>query len=262
MPEALSPTPHPSDMADTARRGDPGEPVAIVTGATGGIGRAIAARLDARGYRIVAHGSGTEDAGAALVTELGDARYVDADLAAPESAARIAAFAEESFGRIDVLVNNAGIGIPVPHRDLSAVSPEFFSRMIDVNLAAPWYLTQACAPALARTRGTIVNMSSMAASTVSGSSIPYAVSKAGLEHLTRLLAVALGPEVRVNAIAPGLVDTERTLGWTEIRDHVIAESPLGRSGTPEDIAEACLALIDSAYVTGTILPVDGGQRLV
>lgn len=236
--------------------------MAIVTGATGGIGAAIVRRLDERGYRIVAHGSGTVEAGEALAASLTDARYVDADLSDHAQAAAVANAATAAFGRIDVVINNAGIGIPVPHGDLDAVSPEFFQRMLGVNLAGPWYLIQACAAELKRGSGSIINMTSMAATTVSGSSIPYAVSKAGLEHLTRLLAVALGPEVRVNGIAPGLVDTERTLGWQEIRDRVIESSPLGRSGTPEDIARACLALLDTDYVTGAILPVDGGQRLV
>ncbi|MBL3700707.1 SDR family NAD(P)-dependent oxidoreductase [Leucobacter luti] len=237
-------------------------PVAIVTGATGGIGRAIARRLAARGFRIVAHGCGTQEAGDALCAELGDARYVEADLSDPAQAAELAEAARAAFGRIDVVINNAGIGIPVPHADLAAVTPDFFTRMLSVNLAGPWYLVQACASDLAAARGSVINMTSLAASTVSGSSIPYAVSKAGLEHLTRLLAVALGPEVRVNAIAPGLVDTERTLGWDQIRDRVIETSPLRRSGTPEDIAAACLALLDTDYVTGAILPVDGGQRLI
>lgn len=236
--------------------------MAIVTGATGGIGAAIVRSLDERGYRIVAHGSGTVEAGEALAASLTDARYVDADLSDHAQAAAVANAATAAFGRIDVVINNAGIGIPVPHGDLDAVSPEFFQRMLGVNLAGPWYLIQACAAELKRASGSIINMTSMAATTVSGSSIPYAVSKAGLEHLTRLLAVALGPEVRVNGIAPGLVDTERTLGWQEIRDRVIESSPLGRSGTPEDIARACLALLDTDYVTGAILPVDGGQRLV
>lgn len=255
---------HPTDPPHApATAASPGAPVAIVTGATGGIGQAIARHLDARGYRILAHGAGTAEAGAALAAELRDARYVDADLSDPAQAAAVAEAARDAFGRIDVLVNNAGIGIPVPHADLDAVSPDFFTRMLGVNLAGPWYLIQACAADLARSgAGSVINMTSMAATTVSGSSIPYAVSKAGLEHLTRLLAVALGPEVRVNAIAPGLVDTERTLGWDAIRTQVIERAPLARSGTPDDIARACLALIDTDYVTGAVLPVDGGQRLV
>ena len=232
-------------------------PVAIVTGSTGGIGRAIAEALDARGYRLVVHGLGDAEAGERLAAGFADAVAVDSDLADPAGVEALAA-AAEAFGRLDVVVNNAGIGIPVDHRDLDAVSPEFFTRMLAVNLIAPWLVIQRCAPALRATRGAVVNLSSVAGSTVSGSSIPYAVSKAGLEHLTRLLAVALGPEVRVNALAPGFVETERTSGWSSVRDAVRASAPLRRTGTTGDVARACLALLDSPYTTGAVLPVDGG----
>lgn len=236
--------------------------VVVVTGATGGIGSALARAFDERGYRLLIHGFDTVEAGQTLQSRLGDAHYVDADLSTQEGAAQLAQSAREVFGRVDVLVNNAGIGVPLDHRNIEGVTPEFFQLMLSVNLLGPWYVTQACADSLRETRGSVVNMSSMAASTVSGSSIPYAVSKAGLEHLTRLLAVAMGPEVRVNALAPGLVDTERTKPWEQIREGVIKSSPMRRSGTPEDVALACMALIDSPYTTGAVLPVDGGQRLV
>lgn len=237
-------------------------PVAVVTGATGGIGRALARAFDDRGYRLLIHGFNTLEAGEALESDFGDARYLDADLSVPEGAALLAKKTRENFGRIDVLVNNAGVGIPLEHRNVEGVTPEFFQRMLSVNLLGPWYVTQACASDLREAHGSVINMSSMAASTVSGSSIPYAVSKAGLEHLTRLLAVAMGPEVRVNALAPGLVDTERTMTWTGLREEVIESSPMQRSGTPEDVALACLSLVSSSYTTGVVLPVDGGQRLV
>lgn len=237
-------------------------PTAIVTGATGGIGRAIASALGDRGYRLLLHGWRTAAEGEELAAQHPGSYYLDADLADPAGAELLARTARERLGRLDVLVNNAGVGIPVEHRDLEAVTPEFFDLMIGVNLAGPWHLIRACAEQLKQHRGSVINMSSMAASTVSGSSIPYAVSKAGLEHLTRLLAAAMGPEVRVNALAPGLVDTERTKQWQQIREEVIASAPLRRSASPEDIAVACLALLDAQYVTGAILPVDGGQRLV
>lgn len=237
-------------------------PTVVVTGATGGIGEALARALDERGYRLLIHGFNTVEAGEQLQSDLRDARYLDVDLSAQEGAALLAQRCREAFGRIDLLVNNAGIGIPLEHRDIEGVTPEFFQLMLSTNLLAPWYLTQACAKDLREAHGSVVNVSSMAASTVSGSSIPYAVSKAGLEHLTRLLAVAMGPEVRVNALAPGLVDTERTRAWAHLREGVIESSPMRRSGTPEDVALACLSLLDSPYTTGAVLPVDGGQRLV
>lgn len=237
-------------------------PVAIVTGATGGIGYAIASLLHQQGYDLVLHGYASLDRGAELEQEFAGSLYIDGDLSAPQVASELVAKAAETFGRIDLLVNNAGIGIPHPHADIAGVTPDFFHSMLNTNLVAPWLLIQAAAPHLKTAQGSIINMSSMAASTVSGSSIPYAVSKAGLEHLTKLLAVAMGPEVRVNAIAPGLVDTPRTSQWTEIRAAVEESAPLRRSATPEDIALACAALIATPYVTGAVLPVDGGQRLV
>ncbi|GAA1149582.1 SDR family NAD(P)-dependent oxidoreductase [Nesterenkonia lutea] len=237
-------------------------PVAILTGATGGIGRALAHTLDERGYRLLVHGFDTVEAGKELQDSLKCALYFDSDLSTQEGAMLLAQETRETFGRIDLLVNNAAVGIPLEHGNIAGVTPEFFQLALSVNLLGPWFMTQACAPDLRDTRGSVINMSSMAASTVSGSSIPYAVSKAGLEHLTRLLAVAMGPEVRVNALAPGLVDTERTRAWEHLRKEVIQSSPMRRSGTPEDVARACMSLIDSPYTTGATLPVDGGQRLV
>lgn len=239
-----------------------GDSVAIITGATGGIGQELSRALSARGYRLVLHGYQTTETGQALAAELGNSVYVDSDISDPQGAAEIAEQAVENFGRVDVVINNAGLGIPRDHRDLEALEPEFFNRMLGVNLAGPWHLIRASAAELRRTRGSVINMSSIAATTVSGSSIPYAVSKAGLEHLTRMLAVAMGPEVRVNAVAPGLVETERTKDWHEIRSAVRQTTPLRRSGTPSDVTQACLSLLEHNFITGAILPVDGGQRLV
>jgi ketoreductase RED2 len=237
-------------------------PVALVTGATGGIGTAIAHALDARGYGLIVHGYRDDVKGARLAAALTEASYVDADLADQGAAAELIRAATTRWGRLDVLVNNAGIGEPIPHSDLGAVTPEIWQRILGINLLGPWYLTQAAAPMLARARGCVVNMASIAGLTVSGSSIPYAVSKAGLIHLTKLLAVAVGPEIRVNAIAPGYIETPRTRDWQAVRKVVTTKSPLLRLGKPEDVAAAFLALLDSRYTTGAVLTVDGGLGLV
>ena len=167
-----------------------------------------------------------QNAGDQLASELGTAVYLDADLSQPAGAQDVADLCAATYGRLDLLVNNAAIGIPVPHADLQAVSADFFTRMLQVNLLGPWHLTRATESMLKRSGGLVINVSSVAGSRVSGSSIPYAVSKAGLEHMTRCLAVAMGPEVRVNAIAPGYIETERTRG-------------LGRRSGPGGAARAC-----------------------
>jgi ketoreductase RED2 len=239
-------------------------PGAVVTGATGGIGSAIAGALAGRGYRLVIQGYEDAARGAELAAELTtDAVYHDADVSDPSAAAGLVALAERRWGRLDVLINNAGIGERVPHADLDAVTPEFWNRMLGVNLLGPWHLTRAAADLLAAAPdGCVINMASIAGLTVSGSSIPYAVSKAGLVHLTRLLAVACGPRFRVNAVAPGYVETPRTAGWDDVRAVVATRSPLRRLGQPEDVAAACLAMIDSPYSTGAVLTTDGGLGLV
>jgi NAD(P)-dependent dehydrogenase (short-subunit alcohol dehydrogenase family) len=142
-----------------------------------------------------------------------------------------------------VLVNNAGTTQVIPHDDLAAATDEVWRRILDVNLLGAWHLTVAAVPALRSSGdGAVVNISSVAGERPSGSSIPYAVSKAALNHLTLLLARVLGPEIRVNAVAPGLTDTPWTAGGrTRCASYVTAEAPLKRPARPEDIAEAVLA---------------------
>lgn len=237
-------------------------PVAIITGATGGIGLALTSELADRGYRTVIHGfEGPRDA-EDIAAQFPNAAAIEADLSTAQGAELVKDTAMEAFGRIDVVVNNAGIGVPVPHHDLDAITQEFFEQMLGINLVGPWLLTRSCADELRRSNGCIVNISSIAGSTVGGSSIPYAVSKAGLDHMTRLLAAAMGPEVRVNAIAPGFVEAERTSSWSTLRAKVDANSPLRRTGVPAEVAKACLALIEASYTTGEILRVDGGLGLL
>ncbi|MFF3332776.1 SDR family NAD(P)-dependent oxidoreductase [Streptomyces sp. NPDC002888] len=236
-------------------------PVALVTGGVGGIGEAVCRALSARGHAVAIHDFAKTEAGEALAASLPDAVYVDGDISDSDVAPRLVAAAVDRWGRLDVVVNNAGIARQIPHRDLDAVSDEFWHQVLGVNLLGPWWVSRAAAPALRATCGAIVNVASVAGLTVSGSSIPYAVSKAGLAHLTKLLAVALAPEIRVNAIAPGYIDTPLTHDWTALREAVGARAPLGRLGGPEDAASAVLSLLDSPYTTGAVLTVDGGLHL-
>lgn len=237
--------------------------VALVTGSTSGIGAAVARRLVARGDSVVVNSVTSVDAGQALVGELGDlARYVQGDIAVADDARRLVEETVAHFGRLDVLVNNAGTTVVIPHADLEAATPEVFRRLYDVNVVGTWQLTVAAMPHLrASGHGCVVNVSSLAGVRPTGSSIPYAASKAALNHVTRLLANVVGPEVRVNAVAPGLVDTPWTADWDDVRAAVHAMAPLKRSAQPDDVTDAVVALIDADYVTGQIWVVDGGLSL-
>jgi ketoreductase RED2 len=161
-----------------------------------------------------------------------------------------------------VLVNNAGTTQVIPHADLAAATDEVWHRILDVNVMGTWYVSRAAVDALRRDGGgCIVNVTSLAGVRPTGSSIPYAVSKAALNHLTLLLANVLGPDIRVNAVAPGLVDTPWTADWDVPRATVRKMAPLARSGQPQDIADVCLMLATAAYTTGEVVKADGGLHL-
>jgi ketoreductase RED2 len=238
--------------------------VALVTGSTSGIGAAVARRLAEDRYAVVVNSVSSVDAGRAMVGELDDdvAHYVQGDIAVLADARRLVEETVERFGRLDVLVNNAGTTVRIPHSDLEAATPEVFRRLFDVNVVGTWQVTVAAMPHLqASGAGCVVNVSSLAGVRPTGSSIPYAVSKAAVNHLTALLANVVGPQVRVNAVAPGLVDTPWTADWDDIRGAVQAMAPMQRSGQPDDVVEVVMGLVRSAYVTGAVWVVDGGLHL-
>lgn len=236
--------------------------VALITGSSSGIGAAIARRYAREGAKIVVNSSSSIDAGQALADELPEACYVQADIADESQAIRLVTEAEQRWGRLDILVNNAGTTTVIPHHDLDAVTDEIWLRILGVNVLGTWQVTRAAVRALkAGGGGAVINVTSVAGVRPTGSSIPYAVSKAALNHLTLLLANVLGPEIRVNAVAPGLIDTPWTEDWHAVREAVEAGTPAGRSGTPEDVAEVCLLLANAAYMTGEVILVDGGLHL-
>jgi ketoreductase RED2 len=236
--------------------------VAIVTGSSSGIGAATARRLAAEGAAVVVNSSTSEDAGTRLAAELPNASYVRANVAEERQCLGLVAAAIDRYGRLDVLVNNAGTTAVIPHEQLDAVTDEIFRRILDTNLLGTWYLTRAALPHLRRSpAGAVVNVTSIAGVRPTGSSIPYAVSKAAINHLTRLLAKVSGP-VRINAVAPGLVRTPWTKDWGGLHDLVSHAAPLARSATADDIAEAIAGVIRSPYMTGEIVLVDGGLSLV
>ena len=239
-----------------------GGQVVLVTGSSSGIGAATAHQFAAAGATVVVNSATSVEAGRAVAAELPDATYVQADVSDEADCTRLVADVIAAHGRLDVLVNNAGTTAVIPHGDLEAATADVWRRIFDVNVIGTWQLTVAAVPHLrAAGRGQVVNVSSLAGTRPVGSSIPYACSKAALSHLTRLLANTLGPDIRVNAVAPGLVDTPWTADWDLVREFVRAQSPLQRPATPDDVAEVLLGLARASYVTGQVVLVDGGLSL-
>ena len=245
--------------------------VAVITGSAVGIGRAIAVTLGKAGARVVINYSKSEAEAqetARLVREAGaEAEVIRADVAVDVEARALMDGAAERFGRLDVLVNNAGITRFVPFPDLEALTDEVWDRLYEVNVKGAFFCARAAAPHMQRLgEGRIINISSQAGIRAAGSSIAYCVSKAALIQLSNTLAVALGPEIRVNCVAPGFIDDTR---WNagrddldQTREKVAASAPLGRVGYPDDIAEAALYFASGAnYSTGAVLTVDGGRTL-
>lgn len=237
--------------------------VAVVTGSSSGIGEAAVRCLVAGGAQVTVNSSRSTEAGLALAGELGAAaRYQQADISSEADCVALVSDTVEAFGRLDILVNNAGYTEVIAHNDLDAVTDELFRRILDVNVMGTWYMSRAAvAPLRATGDGNIVNITSIAGLRQVGSSIPYAVSKAGLNHLTRLMANVLGPQIRVNAVAPGLVATPWTQTWDAQHAAVAARAPLGRSATAQDCAQAILGILRARYQTGDIVVVDGGLTL-
>jgi ketoreductase RED2 len=235
--------------------------VAAVTGSSSGIGAATARAFAELGASVLVNSARSVDEGEAVAASLPDARYVQGDITEPGIPDRLVAAALERWGRLDTLVNNAGTTAVIPHHDLQAASVDVWRRIFEVNVFGSWAVSVAAMPALREAHGSIVNVASVAGVRPTGSSVPYAASKAALNHMTVLLAKVVGPEVRVNAVAPGLVDTPWTADWDVVREVVRQVTPLRRSGQPEDVAEVVVALARAAYVTGQVVVVDGGLSL-
>jgi ketoreductase RED2 len=238
--------------------------VAIVSGSTSGIGRSIAQRFAAEGAGVVVNSVRSIEAGQALAATLPDAVYVPADISDEAQARSLVDAAMARWGRLDVVVNNAGAAAMLDHRDLDGLSDEIWRRMLDVNLMGTWYLSRAAVGPLSVSGGSIVNITSLAGvhPTGSGSSIAYGVAKAAVNHLTVLLANALGAEgIRVNAIAVGPIETPMwNRDLTEIREKMKTSTVLGRAGLPDEIAQTCLMLAAPGFTTAQVLVVDGGMQ--
>lgn len=237
---------------------------ALITGGARRVGAAIARRLHAAGAAVLIHYRDSEADATSLVAELNAARAksaakVKAELLAPIAPRALVGAALESFGRLDLLVNNASSFFPVA---LGDIEPSHWEELIGSNLRAPLFICQQAAPELRKTSGAIVNIVDIHADRPLKGYPVYSIAKAGLAALTRSLAVELAPAVRVNAVAPGAI------AWPEDgqfdpaeRERIVATTPLARMGSPGDIAQAVHFLACASYVTGEIIAVDGGRSL-
>ena len=240
---------------------DPRNRVALVTGGSRGIGKAIALALARAGAAVAVNYRARGEEAAAVVEAIhgsgGQAVAIAADVSVAGAVQMMVHEVEARLGPVDILVNNAGMAAL---RGLDDITEEDFDRAIAVNLKSAFLCTQAVLPGMrARRWGRIVNISSIGARTGSGAvSIAYGASKAGLEGMTRAYALRLAPEgVTVNAVAPGLVDTD--MGKPLIEAGVTARIPVGRPGTGDEIAQAVMLLVGDAYITGQTLAVNGGS---
>ncbi|HEV3429765.1 MAG TPA: SDR family oxidoreductase [Paraburkholderia sp.] len=244
-------------------------PVAVVTGATGGLGEQICRTLAHAGCAVVAGYRSSADAAQTLAAQLdGEGhRALPASVTDSAALARLADDVATLYGRCDILVNCAGTTRFVAHADLDGMDDALIDDVLATNVRGPFAMVRALRPLLEKSTlaggAVVVNISSIAAQTAMGSNVIYCASKAALDNLTKSLGRALAPAIRVVSVSPGLVDTEFVKSMDDAwRDEQATRTPLGRLAQPEEIALAVLAAVrDLRFTTGCVLPVDGGRPL-
>lgn len=241
--------------------------VAIVTGGGTGIGRACSLALAAQGGRVAVNYSRSradaEQTAADCVAAGGDGFAIQADVTDTAALETMVAQTVERWGRIDVLVNNAGTTRFAAYDDLDAMTEDAWNSILDTNLKAVFFACRAVVPHMRRAGGgSIVNVTSIAGLRPVGSSVAYCASKAAANSLTQSLARGLAPDIRVNAVAPGMIETRWHANNEMGKERARELTPLKRNGMPEDVAEAVLFLATSAtFITGEIIVIDGGRNL-
>lgn len=234
--------------------------VALVTGAGKRLGRAVALRLAEHGADVVVHYRNSQREAQEAVREIEKlgrrATAIGADLGQVSEIKRLFDEAGKHFGRLDVLVNSAANFLPA---SMVSTTERIWDSALDTNVRAPFFCAQAAAPWLRRTQGVIINFADTGGLLGWTGYIPHSISKAGVIMLTKVLAKALAPEVRVNAIAPGTITMEGDP--PEWEADFIKLAPLRRTGKPSDIADSVLFLVQSKFITGQVLVVDGGRAL-
>ena len=239
--------------------------LALVTGGSGGIGAAICHKLAKSGYRIVFTFNSNQSAAEQVLDSLEGTGHAMYQLNVEDSAAisALAVQVQETSQSLDLLVNCAGMTKFVPHSDLNSLNDELIDKIFRVNVRAPFAMVRAFEPALRDARGCVVNITSIAAQTAMGSNVAYCASKSAIENMTRSLARALSPDIRVLAVAPGLVDTEFVKGLDdEWRDAQEQSTPLKRLANDEEVANAVFAAAELlTFSTGNTIAVDGGRPL-
>ncbi|SET14909.1 SDR family NAD(P)-dependent oxidoreductase [Paenibacillus sp. NFR01] len=240
--------------------------VALITGGGTGIGKAAALELGRRGVRVAVNYSRSRAEAEATVNEIaehgGTAITVQADVSRVGEVHAMVETVVRQFGTVDMLVNNAGMTRHIPMEDLDAVTDEVWDELFAVNVKGMFHCAKAVSPYMRKNgRGAIVNLGSIAGQTGVGSSLPYAVVKTAVHGLTRSLAHALAPEIRVNAIVPGAVATRWWSGREEQMRKLAPRLPLQRISTPEDIAAMICMALEQEAMTGQLITVDSGQTL-
>ncbi len=244
--------------------------VVLVTGGAGGIGSAISRKFAAHDYAVIVTYNSNKEKAKQLVKELGGERhsYYQASVNDSANLEKLAQQVTEKYGKLDVLVNNAGITTPVPHEDLEGLTDGWIDKIMQTNFRGSFAMIRAFKKLLLKganpeTSSLVVNISSVAAKTGIGSNVAYCASKAAIDSMGRSLGRALAPDIRVVSVSPGWVLGEyaKKMDKTFIQQQMDL-TPQARLATPEDVAKAVFALTDSlSFTTGSIIPVDGGRPL-